>query len=348
MSVTETNQTTLNKEKPKSKVGMVNENAIFEVDDLHLHYLTRFGDKIHAVSGVSFTLGQGEVLGIAGESGCGKSTLVNGCMGLIIPPLYPTSGDVRVTGESIMNRTAADVRKNVLSRKVAMIPQGAFNSLNPTRKIKDLAADVVADHENNSNRNEIYQRLRDRFKLIGMDADYVLNSYPIQLTAGMRQRSVIGISTLLNPKVVIADEPTSALDVSTQKQVIKMIFDLLKKKIFSSMIFITHELPLLRHVADRIAIMYAGEIVELGTTEQIVFDPRHPYTQALMGAMLSADSNQKGKKPVAIEGAPPNLAKVIKGCRFAERCPQARENCKDRKQEIRIVGERQVRCEYAV
>jgi peptide/nickel transport system ATP-binding protein len=347
MSITDTNEHTASKEIIDQQKEAGSGKTIFEVDDLHLHYLTRFGSKVHAVSGVSFAMKQGEVLGIAGESGCGKSTLVNGCMGLVIPPLFPTSGDVRVVGESIMNRTARDVRKNVLSRKVAMIPQGAFNSLNPTRKIKDLAADVIADHENTSDRKEIYQRLRDRFELIGMNASYVLNSYPIQLTAGMRQRSVIAISTLLNPKVVIADEPTSALDVSTQKQVIKMIFDLLDKEIFSSMIFITHELPLLRHVADRIAVMYAGEFVEVGTSEQVVFDPRHPYTQALMGAMLSADSSQKGKKPVAIEGAPPNLAKEIKGCRFAERCPQAREDCKDRKQEIRIVGERQVRCEYA-
>ncbi|MBN2035551.1 MAG: ABC transporter ATP-binding protein [Chitinispirillaceae bacterium] len=321
---------------------------IFEVDNLSLHYLTRFGEKIHAVSGVSFSMAQGEVLGIAGESGCGKSTLVNGCMGLFIPPLLPTSGDVRVNGESLMNRTPADIRKNVLGRKVAMIPQGAFNSLNPTRKIKDLATDMIASHEKGSNKKEIYQRLRDRFTLIGMDADLVLNSFPIQLTAGMRQRSVIGISTLLNPAMVIADEPTSALDVTTQKSVIKMIFDLLDKKIFSTMIFITHELPLLRHVSDRIAIMYAGEFVELGTTQQIIFDPRHPYTRALMGAMLSAEPGQKQKKPVAIEGAPPNLAMPIHGCRFADRCPEARPDCKDTAQEIRMVAERQVRCAYAV
>lgn len=320
---------------------------IFEVIDLHLHYLTRFGEKIHAVSGVSFSLEKGEVLGIAGESGCGKSTLVNGCMGLFIPPLNPTSGDVRVAGESIMGRSPADVRKNVLGRKVAMIPQGAFNSLNPTRKIKDLAADMIASHERGGKKAEIYARLRERFLVIGMDADHVLNSYPIQLTAGMRQRSVIGISTLLNPQTVIADEPTSALDVTTQKSVIAMIFDLLDKGIFSSMIFITHELPLLRHVADRIAVMYAGEFVELGTTKQVIFDPRHPYTQALMGAMLSAEPGQKQKKPVAIEGAPPNLAKPLFGCRFAERCPVARPDCTTTQQEIRIVAERQVRCAYA-
>jgi len=321
--------------------------AIFEVEKLSLHYLTRFGQKIHAVTDVSFSMEQGEILGIAGESGCGKSTLVNGLMGLFIPPLYPTSGDVRVDGESLMNRTTEDVRQNVLSRKVSMIPQGAFNALNPTRKVKDIAADVMAAHTRGVDKKQIYERLVERFNLFGMDTQRILNSHPIQLTAGERQRSVIGISTLLNPQMVIADEPTSALDVTTQKVVIKMIFDLLEKGIFSTMIFITHELPLLRHVADNIAIMYAGEIVEKGTAEQVVFDPRHPYTKALMGAMLSAEPGQKQRKPTAIEGAPPNLANPIEGCRFAERCPVVRPECKLKKQEIRIVGDRQVRCDYA-
>jgi len=319
--------------------------AIFEVEKLSLHYLTRFGQKIHAVTDVSFSMEQGEILGIAGESGCGKSTLVNGLMGLFIPPLYPTSGDVRVDGESLMNRTTEDVRQNVLSRKVSMIPQGAFNALNPTRKVKDIAADVMAAH--GVDKKQIHDRLVERFNLFGMDTQRVLNSHPIQLTAGERQRSVIGISTLLNPQMVIADEPTSALDVTTQKVVIKMIFDLLEKGIFSTMIFITHELPLLRHVADNIAIMYAGEIVEKGTAEQVVFDPRHPYTKALMGAMLSAEPGQKQRKPTAIEGAPPNLANPIEGCRFAERCPVMKPECKLKKQDIRIVGDRQVRCDYA-
>jgi peptide/nickel transport system ATP-binding protein len=322
---------------------------ILEVKDLTLHYLTRFGQKIHAVTDVSFTMKQGEILGIAGESGCGKSTLVNGLMGLFIPPLYPTSGDVLVNGESLMNRPPKDIRTNILSQKVSMIPQGAFNALNPTRKIKDIAADVMAAHSENKsgNKREIYERLRERFDLFGMETERILNSYPIQLTAGERQRSVIGISTLLNPKVVIADEPTSALDVTTQKVVIKMIFDLLEKNIFSTMIFITHELPLLRHVAHNIAIMYAGEFVEYGTAVQVVHDPRHPYTKALMGAMLSADANQKTKKPTTIEGAPPSLAKEIEGCRFAERCPSARPECRHKNQNLRMVGERLVRCDYA-
>jgi len=158
---------------------------------------------------------------------------------------------------------------------------------------------------------------------------------------------VIGISTLLNPKVVIADEPTSALDVSTQKAVIKLLFDLMDEGIISSMLFITHELPLLRHVSSSIAVMYAGQFVEVGTTEQIIYDPRQPYTKALMGSMLSAEPGHKGKKPVSIEGAPPNLAKPISGCRFAERCPEVRDDCKSTQQELRLVGGRLARCKYA-
>ena len=320
---------------------------IFEVKNLSLHYLTRFGNKVHAVSDVSFNMKEGEVLGIAGESGCGKTTLVSGLMGLCIPPLWPTSGDVFVDGEALMNRTTEDIRSNILSQKVSMIPQGALSALNPTRKVKDLAMDVIVSHEGKQDKKAMYKRIKDRFELLGMDTERVLHSFPVELTAGERQRSVIGISTLLNPKMVIADEPTSALDVTTQKEVIGMIFDLLEKKVFSTMIFITHELPLLRHVADRIAIMYAGEIVEIGTTEQIVFDPRHPYTKALMSAMLSAEEGSKGNKPEAIEGAPPNLAKEIHGCRFAPRCKMAKEVCKTQKMEIRIVGDREVRCDYA-
>ncbi|HVY31212.1 MAG TPA: ABC transporter ATP-binding protein [Polyangiaceae bacterium] len=320
---------------------------IFEVDELRAHYLTRFGVKIKAVDGVSFSLKEGEILGIAGESGCGKTTLVSACMGLYIPPLHLSSGDVKVDGKSIIGMDVEKNRKDVLGRLVSMIPQGALNSLNPTRKVRDLAIDMIVSHDENADKKEIEGRLRERFTKIGLDAELVLNSYPIQLPAGMKQRVVIGISTLLNPRVVIADEPTSALDVTTQKAVIRLLFDLMDQGIIGSMLFITHELPLLRHVSSRIAVMYAGEFVELGTTEQVIFDSRMPYTKALMGSMLSAEPGQKSKKPVAIEGAPPNLAHEIKGCRFAERCPQVQPDCRQNQQVIRIVKDREVRCQYA-
>jgi peptide/nickel transport system ATP-binding protein len=320
---------------------------ILEVDNLKLHYRTRFGKKIHAVDGVSFHLEKGEILGIAGESGCGKTTLVSGLMGLLIPPLYPTSGEVRIDGRNIIGLTPQEARRTVLGRQVSIIPQGALNSLNPTRKIKDLAADVILSHDEGADRKAIHDRLRERFTRIGLDADSVLDAYPVQLPAGTKQRVVIGISTLLNPKIVIADEPSSALDVSTQKAVIRLLFDLLDEGIVSSMIFITHELPLLRHVSSRIAVMYAGQIVEIGTTEQVIFDGRQPYTRALMGSMLSAEPGQKARKPVAIEGAPPYLGDALQGCRFAPRCPVVRPDCFQTEQTLRIVNDRLVRCHHA-
>jgi peptide/nickel transport system ATP-binding protein len=320
---------------------------VLEVDRLRAHYLTRLGARIQAVAGVSFSLREGEILGIAGESGCGKTTLVSACMGLYLPPLYLTSGDVRIDGTTILGATPEQNRKDVLGRRISMIPQGALNSLNPTRKIGDLAADMILSHDDAADKKAIQSRLRERFLRIGLDADRVLRAYPSELPGGMKQRVVIGISTLLNPRVVIADEPTSALDVTTQKAVIQLLFELMDQGIIGSMLFITHELPLLRHVASSIAVMYAGEFVEYGSTERVIFEPGHPYTKALMGAMLSTEPGQRAKKPIAIEGAPPNLGQKLAGCRFAERCPSARAECKTAEQELRVLRGRDVRCEYA-
>jgi peptide/nickel transport system ATP-binding protein len=320
---------------------------ILEVDQLRLAYQSRFGGQLCAVDGVSFELAAGEVLGIAGESGCGKTTLGSGLMGLYLPPLRRLSGDVRIAGQSVIGLGVEDHRQRVLGRQISMIPQGALNSLNPTRRVKDLATDMLVSHGESADRQQIYARLRERFERIGLVADQVLGSYPGQLPAGTKQRVVIGISTLLNPQVVIADEPTSALDVSTQKSVIQLLFDLLDSGIVGSMVFITHELPLLRHVSSRIAVMYAGELVELGTAEQVIFDGRQPYSRALMGSMLSAEPGQRKRQPVAIEGAPPDLNQPISGCRFAARCPVVEADCRSTEQVLRQVGGRWVRCNHA-
>jgi peptide/nickel transport system ATP-binding protein len=206
---------------------------------------------------------------------------------------------------------------------------------------------MIRGHEETDDRKGIHARLVDRFRRIGLDPERVLNAYPSELPGGMKQRVVIGISTLLNPRVVIADEPTSALDVSTQKSVIQLLFELLDEGIVGSMLFITHELPLLRHVADSIAVMYAGEFVEYGDTERVIFEPSHPYTKALMGAMLGTEPDQRSRRPTAIEGAPPNLARELVGCRFADRCASARADCKTQAQELRVLRSREVRCQYA-
>jgi peptide/nickel transport system ATP-binding protein len=321
--------------------------VILAVEDLTLYYATRFGTRIRAVDSVSFQLEQGEILGIAGESGCGKTTLVSGVLGLFLPPLHHARGEVRVAGQSVIGLGTEQHRKQILGCKIAIIPQGALNSLNPTRKIGDLAMDMILSHDEGVDPKEITQRLRQRFEQIGLRPDEVLRSYPMEFPAGIQQRIVIGISTLLNPEVVIADEPTSALDVSTQKSVIRLLFELMDAQIVASMLFVTHELPLLRHVSSRIAVMYAGELVELGTTEQVIFDGRHPYTQALMGSMLTAEPGQRGRKPVALEGSPPDLSKPSAGCRFAERCRLARPDCRHQAQGLRPVGGRLTRCAYA-
>ena len=275
--------------------AQVEKTPLLTVDNLAVHYRTRFGQQVHAVKGVSFTLDEGMVFGIAGESGCGKSTLVNGVMALFIPPLFYTRGSVIVDGEDITKYDKEKLRVEVLGKKISMIPQGALNSLNPTRKVKKFATDVMKNHEPGLSKSEIYDRLEERFKAIGLDPR-VLNMYPLELSGGMKQRVVIGISTLMNPQVVIADEPTSALDVSTQKSVIKMLLDLMERKIFGSMIFITHELPLLYHVADSIAVMYDGKFVEVGECDQVINRPVHEYSKQLMNAItkLSPSGERRG------------------------------------------------------
>ena len=202
-------------------------HPVLSVEALSAYYRARSGLEVRAVDDVSFSVAEGEILGIAGESGCGKTTLVNACMGQFLPPLLHAHGDVKVDGASILGMAPEQYRSRVLGRLVSMIPQGALNSLNPTRRIKDLATDMILSHEARADRKEIHERLRERFSRIGLDATHVLNAYPVELPAGTKQRVVIGISTLLNPKIVIADEPTSALDVSTQKSVIRLLFQLI-------------------------------------------------------------------------------------------------------------------------
>jgi peptide/nickel transport system ATP-binding protein len=270
--------------KGATRSPQAGKQPLLTVDNLAVHYLTRFGQQVHAVKGVSFTLDEGKVFGIAGESGCGKSTLVNGVMALFIPPLFYTHGSVVVDGEDITTYDREKLRVEVLGKKISMIPQGALNSLNPTCKVKRFALDVMKNHEPDLTKAEIYDRLEERFEAIGLDPR-VLNMYPLELSGGMKQRVVIGISTLMNPAVVIADEPTSALDVSTQKSVIRMLLELMERKIFGSMIFITHELPLLYHVADTIAVMYDGKFVEVGECDQVINRPAHEYSKQLMNAI---------------------------------------------------------------
>ena len=301
--------------------------AILEVRNLKTKYVTRFHEDVYAVDGVSFTIEEGKSLGIAGESGCGKSTLALSMMGYYFPPLHYISGDIIIEGRNISGIDPDDVRKTILGTEIAYIPQAAMNALNPTQKIIRFVTDVIRAHDPKADKKEIRARAEARFAELGLPKD-VLDKHAVELSGGMKQRTVIAVSTILSPKVLIADEPSSALDVTSQKMVIRMMRELMEKGYIKSMLFITHELPLLYNVTDDIMVMYAGQIVEKGTAREMVFDPVHPYSHGLMGSILVPEEGTRGTKLTAIPGTPPNLKKPPQGCRFAERCKYAKPECR--------------------
>ena len=253
-------------------------NVMLEVNDLSTKYITRYEENVYAVDNVSLKVDETKSLGIAGESGCGKSTLALSLMGYYFPPLHYTHGEIIIDGRNISGMNPNEVRQTILGREIAYIPQAAMNALNPTRKIINFIEDVVQAHDMHVNKKEIYERASSLFETLGLPKE-VLNKYPSELSGGMKQRTVIAISVILFPKVLIADEPSSALDVTSQKMVIKMLKQLLETGFISSLIFITHELPLLYNVTDDIMVMYAGQIMEKAKAHDAVFDPLHPYAR---------------------------------------------------------------------
>ncbi len=301
--------------------------VMLEVNELTTKYITRFGEDIYAVDHVSLKVEEGKSLGIAGESGCGKSTLALSLMGYYFAPLHYTSGEILIDGRNISGLDPDDVRKSILGTEIAYIPQAAMNALNPTQKIINFIEDVVQAHEPGKSKKDIYELARECFERLGLPAE-VLQRYPVELSGGMKQRTVIAISVILGPKVLIADEPSSALDVTSQKMVIKMLRSLMDNGYIKAMIFITHELPLLYNVTDDIMVMYAGQIVEKGSARETVFDPLHPYSKGLMGSIIVPEKGLRDVKLTAIPGVPPNLKRPPSGCRFAERCKYVRPECK--------------------
>jgi peptide/nickel transport system ATP-binding protein len=301
--------------------------VMLEVRDLTTKYITRFQEDVYAVDHVSLKVEEGKSLGIAGESGCGKSTLALSLMGYYFAPLHYTSGEIIIDGRNISGMDPDDVRRSILGTEIAYIPQSAMNALNPTQKIINFIEDVIQAHNLKFTKKEIYALAKERFEALGLPGE-VLQKYPVELSGGMKQRTVIAVSVILKPKVLIADEPSSALDVTSQKMVVKMLRGLMKDGFIKSMIFITHELPLLYNVTDDIMVMYAGQIVEKGTAKETVFDPLHPYAKGLMGSIIVPESGLRDVKLTAIPGVPPNLKNPPAGCRFAERCKYVKPECR--------------------
>ncbi len=317
---------------------------MLEVNNLKTKYVTRFHENVYAVDDVSLTIEEGRSLGVAGESGCGKSTLALSLMGYYFAPLHYISGEIIVDGKPISGLKPDVVRKSILGNEIAYIPQAAMNALNPTQKIIRFIEDVIHAHDPKASKKDIYDLARERFEILGLP-DTVLQKHAVELSGGMKQRTVIAISTILSPKVLIADEPSSALDVTSQKMVIKMMRDLMEKGFIKSMIFITHELPLLYNVTDDIMVMYAGQIVERGTAREMVFDPLHPYSKGLMGSIIVPEEGVRDHKLTAIPGVPPNLKNPPSGCRFADRCPYVTPTCRGMQPDVKeLPGGRYYRC----
>jgi peptide/nickel transport system ATP-binding protein len=318
--------------------------VMLDVRELTTKYITRYNEDVYAVDHVSLKVEEGKSLGIAGESGCGKSTLALSLMGYYFPPLHYTSGEIIIDGQNISQLDPDTIRKSILGREIAYIPQAAMNALNPTRKIINFIEDVIQAHDESMSKKDIYDLARKSFEILGLSEE-VLQKYPVELSGGMKQRTVIAISVILFPKVLIADEPSSALDVTSQKMVIKMLRNLMEKGLIKSMIFITHELPLLKNVTDDIMVMYAGQIIEKGAADEVVFDPIHPYAKGLMGSIIVPEKGLRDVELTAIPGVPPNLKSPPPGCRFAERCKYCRPECRVLSVLTREVdGDRAYRC----
>jgi len=309
---------------------------VLEVRDLSVIYRTKAGD-VGAVKDVSFDLAKGEFLGIVGESGCGKTTLLFAVAQLLSHPAEITGGSVRYKGVDLTELSEAQLA-TIRWKNLSLVMQSAMNALNPVKRIGAQFSDAMRAH--GSTPNEIAERSVEVMRMVGIDPIH-LKSYPHQLSGGMRQRSMIAMAMLYTPDLVIMDEPTSALDVVAQRSLMVQIKEL-QERLGFAIIFVTHDMSLVSHYSDRLMVMYAGEVAELGTTRTVFDTPRHPYSIGLLDAFPSIHGD---KVPLTgIPGSPPNLASPPDGCRFAPRCPRVIERCKAAPIDLFRVEDVLVRC----
>jgi oligopeptide/dipeptide ABC transporter ATP-binding protein len=296
---------------------------LLEVKDLKVQFRTEDG-VVKAVDGVSFTLSQGEVLGIVGESGSGKSVTMMSVLRLINDPNMRTEGEVIYKGRDVMKLDKNQMQE-IRGAEISMIFQDPMTSLNPVYRIGEQITESILTHQDIDKR-AARRRAIDLLGQVGIpQADRRVDDFPHQFSGGMRQRAMIAIALANNPDVLIADEPTTALDVTIQAQILELI-DRLKDDFNSAVILITHDLGVVADIADRIAVMYAGRIVEFGEKREVFYDPQMPYTWGLLGSIPRLD-RPKQERLHSIEGMPPSLINPPQGCKFRPRCPHAFEKC---------------------
>ncbi len=287
-----------------------------EVENLTTRCQTSKG-QVHALDDVNFSLEKGESVGIAGESACGKSTLGLSMIRMIQGGKI-VSGKINLDGESILDLTESDFNQNYRWKKIAMVFQGAMNSLDPVYTIKQQFVEILKQHKYEGDSDKLILKA---INSVNLD-ESILKKYPHELSGGMKQRIIIAMALLLKPKFVIADEPTTALDVLIQAQIVNLLKKL--KKDGMSIMLITHDLAILSEIADKIGIMYGGKMIEFGSSNAIYKNPKHPYTQGLLESIPTLH----GGKPKFIKGNPPDLLSPMEGCKFIDRCPEAMEKCK--------------------
>jgi peptide/nickel transport system ATP-binding protein len=301
--------------------GKADREVVLDVRDLKVYYETPTGD-VKAVDGVNFKVYEGETVGLVGESGCGKTTTAMAILRLVQPPGRITGGQILLENIDVA-RLNDQALRDVRWRLLSLIPQGAMNSLNPVMRIKDQIADAIETHEGKRPSQELKERIIKLLSVVGLPSR-VYSMYPHELSGGMKQRVCIAMAITLNPSLIIADEPTSALDVVVQRVVGQTLMDV-KKRLGVSMILIGHDMGLQAQLVDRIAVMYAGHLVEIAPVRDIFEEPQHPYTQLLIESIPSI----KERKPLKLtKGLTHDLRNPPPGCIFQERCPHAMDICR--------------------
>ncbi|MFV8835115.1 ABC transporter ATP-binding protein [Aquisalimonas sp. APHAB1-3] len=313
------------------------EKTLLSVENLQLHYQTRRGIA-RAVDGVSFDIRANEALVVLGESGCGKSSLAKALLRVLPRNVHRFSGRIMLGETDIMNLGQEAFRRDVQWTRIAMVMQAAMNALNPVVRVGEQVAEPLRVHLGWSRQRSL-ERVAKTFELVGVSTDF-LQRYPFELSGGMRQRVVLAMALVTEPELVILDEPTSALDVLTQASIMNVL-KRIKQEQGTSFMLITHDVATSSEIADRVALMYAGQVVEVADAGDFFHQPAHPYSQMLMA---SVPRLRQEDEPAHIPGQPPDLIGVPEGCRFADRCPSRFQRCDREPEPFRVSARRHVRC----
>jgi peptide/nickel transport system ATP-binding protein len=322
-------------------------NALLDVRNLAIAYRDRQGDEVRLVDGVSFQLRRGEALGLAGESGCGKTTTALALLGLLPGNLYRAEGEIEISSEQglmyLHRRTERGFRE-LRWDTVSIVFQGSMNALDPCMRISEQLGEAIRLHDREIDDAGVRERIAELFGYVGLSPGRA-SQYPHEFSGGMRQRAMIALALACKPEIVIGDEPTTALDVMMQAQILELLEEL-RRELGLAMLLITHDLSVLAETCDRVAIMYAGQIAEEGSIEQLFYAPQHPYTQRLLGAFPKVGGTRQLAPP--IPGAPPDPAAPPSGCLFHPRCHKAQDVCAQKPVDIRTVADgHTARCLFA-